>query len=244
MPSMRTQALAISAAANSETTAALIANLARQMPKRRRYRSPATYLLCWLLGSFLYAFAVINSLLDIRFDLAMRLKDPVFLSMVGFMLVGAIAFAYSALTSSIPASKDRFSYFGAGATITWVGLLIYGMVCDIPALLNGQAFFHFNTQVFAVLLLAGSLPLVALWLITQHLAPLKSGKVAIAMSIASFMLAATVLRFYYVSLYNGVDCSFNLFFWLLIPLLVSSGCGAVSVKPFMRRWLPGLRLNN
>ena len=222
-------------------TQEFIASLMREVPTKRRYHSPALYLALWLAGSLAYILLITATFMDIRFDFAIRIKDPLFLSMVAFMFVGAVAFAYSSLLSSLPGNKERMGLFGLGATLAWVGLLIYGMVCDLPSLLNGRVFYHFDMQVFGVLSLSGSLPLLALWLIVRHLAPMQASKVAIAMSLASFMLAATVMRFFYVSLYNGVDCSFNLFFWILIPMLLSSGCGSATMLPLVRSWLPRFR---
>jgi len=223
---------------NHPSTQAFIANLVAQAPAKRGFLSPVVYLGVWLVGSLVYMLMVTSMLMDVRFDLALRLQDPFFIAMVALMFCGAVAFAYSALVSSLPAQKGRGGYFGIGATLSWIGLLVYGMVCDLPSLLSGQLFYHFDLRVFGTLLLSGSVPLLALWLIVSHLAPMKAGVVATAMSLASFMLAATVLRFFYVSLNNGVDCSFNLFFWILIPMLVSSGCGTASVLPLLRSWLP------
>ena len=210
---------------NRETlsTDFLIDHLSDSVPERRKISNPLAYFFIgWLVVSVLAVLIYLNVFLSARFDLMYRMTDVGFLTSVGAMFLGSCFFAYGALANAIPGNQSISDRIGVGCTVVWVGLIIITMIMNFDGLVAGKVYLRFDLKVFAHMVVASVIPLALLWALVLRLSPVKPKRIAMSACVASFMLSTTMLRFFYVHLYGGADCSYSLFIWMVVPLVVAS----------------------
>lgn len=205
------------------STDRLIDHLLESLPEQKKVAHSAAYFFIgWLAASIFAVLVYLNVFLAVRFDLIYRLTDMSFVLSVGSMFLGSCFFAYGALANAIPGSKSISDSLGVVCSIVWMGLILATMAFNFDGFAAGKVYLRFDLNIFLHMVVASVIPLALLWVLILQLAPVKPKRIAMSACIASLMLSATMLRLFFVHLYEGADCAYTLFIWMVVPLIVAS----------------------
>ncbi len=198
-------------------TSDLIEALVADATPVRRLRPPAVRAAWWLLLAVLVlALAALHH--GLRPDLALKLRQPVFVSGVAAAALTGVLAAIAAFIVSVPGRSQRWLLLPMPTLVVWFATIGYGCLTDWVRLGPGGISLGETASCFATLMLVG-LPLsFALLIMLRHVARLYARPVAMCGSLAVAALTAAAL-----SLLHPLDATVMILLWNFGVALVFLG---------------------
>jgi len=209
------------------TTPDLIESLVANAAPVRRLRPPVARAVGWLLFA-----ALILTLLavshDVRPDLALRLRQPEFVTGIAASLATGVLAAIASFLLSTPDRSRAWLLLPVPALFVWVSTIGYGCLINWVSLQPGSLPLGDEAGCFALLVLTGVPLSLAMLIMLRHAALLAPTRVAISGGLAVAAVAATAL-----SIFHNHDASAIILIWNLgtAALLVALG-GAFGRRMF------------
>ncbi|EEA03533.1 conserved hypothetical protein [Burkholderia sp. H160] len=204
------------------STSSLIDSLVADAKPVRRLGPPSIRAICWLLFAvFILALVAVGH--GLRPDLALRLREPVFITHVSAALLTAALAALASFIVSVPGRSWRWLWLPVPALAVWIGSVGSGCLTDWVRIGPQGISAGETAECFATLALTG-VPLSLLMLIMlRHVARLAPTSTAMMASLPVAAMSAVA-----VSLCHPIDATIMILIWnfgVAALFLVASGFG-------------------
>ena len=208
------------------TTPDLIESLVANAAPVRRLRPPVARAVGWLLFAALML-ALLAASHEVRPDLALRLRQPEFVTGIAASLATGVLAAIASFLLSVPDRSRMWLLLPAPALFVWISTIGYGCLINWVTL-PGSLPLGDEAGCFALLVLTSAPLSLAMLIMLRHAALLAPAQVGIAGGLAIAAVTATAL-----SIFHNHDASAIILIWNFgtVVLLVALG-GALGRRMF------------
>lgn len=211
----------------------LIDSLVADATPVRRLHRPVVRVVCWLLLAALML-ALVALVHGVRPDLALKLRQPVFVTSVAAAIVTGVLAAAAAFIASVPGRSRGWLWLPVPSLAVWMGTIGYGCLTNWvevgpEGIAPGE-----TARCFATLVVVSTPLSIALTAMLRHVARLSPAPVAMCAGLAVAAMAATSLL-----LIHPLDASAMVLLWNLgVALLFVTAGSLFGHRPFTGQLLP------
>jgi len=189
------------------TTPDLIESLVANAAPVRRLRPPVARAVGWLLFAALMV-ALLAVSHEVRPDLALRLRQPEFVTGVAASLATGVLAAIASFLLSVPDRSRMWLLLPLPALVVWVSTIGYGCLVNWVSLSAAGLPLGDEAGCFALLVLTGAPLSLAMLIMLRRAAPLAPTQVAVSGSLAVAAVTATAL-----SIFHNHEASAIILIW-------------------------------